>query len=110
MPDSFLPAFELYVVLAIARLGDNAYGVTIRQEIESRTGRSVSVGALFTTLARLEKKGFAESAAGSSESGKRGRPRKYCTLTPAGLQAMRHSLEMLDRMADGLPAAETGGA
>ena len=54
MPGTFLAEFELYVTLAIARLGDGAYGGAIRDEIESRTGRPVSIGALYTTLARLE--------------------------------------------------------
>ena len=53
----FLAEFELYVMLAVARLGDEAYGVTVRREIEGRTGRPVSVGALYATLARLGDKG-----------------------------------------------------
>ena len=58
MPGAFLAEFELYVMLAIARLGDDAYGAVVRQEIESRTSRPVSIGALYTTLARLEDKGM----------------------------------------------------
>jgi PadR family transcriptional regulator PadR len=53
MPGQFLAEFELYVMLAIARLGDDAYGASIRRDIEGRTGRPVSVGALYATLARL---------------------------------------------------------
>lgn len=110
MAGKFLAEFELYVTLAIARLGDEAYGAAMRQEIESRTGRSVSIGALYTTMARLEEKGLLLTRPGASKAGRRGRPRKYCQLTPAGEEAMRHSLEMLERMAEGLRVAGTLGA
>ena len=52
----FVGEFELYVMLALARLGDEAYGVTIRREIEARTGRTIVIGAVYATLARLEEK------------------------------------------------------
>ncbi len=110
MAGKFLAEFELYVTLAVARLGDEAYGAAVRQEIESRTGRSVSIGALYTTMARLEEKRLLLSQPAESEAGRRGRPRKYCQLTPAGEEAMRHSLEMLGRMAEGLQVAGTPGA
>ena len=110
MAGKFLAEFELYVTLAVARLGDEAYGAAVRQEIESRTGRSVSIGALYTTMARLEEKRLLLSQPAESEAGRRGRPRKYCRLTPAGEEAMRHSLEMLGRMAEGLQVAGTPGA
>jgi len=106
----FLAEFELYVSLAVARLADGAYGAAIRQEIESRTGRPVSIGALYTTLARLEEKHFVETRPSVPEPGHRGRPRKYCQLTEAGEEAVRHSLEMLGRMTEGLPVAETSRA
>lgn len=110
MPDLFLPEFELYVALAIARLGDDAYGAAVRQAIESRTGRPVSIGALYTTLARLEAKQLLVSRPSEPEPGQRGRPRKYCRLTSAGEEALRHSMEMLARMSEGLPVAELGKA
>jgi DNA-binding PadR family transcriptional regulator len=110
VPGKFLAEFELYVCLAVARLGESAYGAAVRQEIESRTGRPVSIGALYTTMARLEEKKFLTSLPVEAEPGQRGRPRKYCRLTPAGEEAVRHSLEMLGRMTEGLPVAETGGA
>jgi PadR family transcriptional regulator PadR len=109
VPGKFLAEFELYVSLSIARLGDRAYGAAVRQEIESRTGRPVSIGALYTTMARLEEKDLLRSRPVEAEPGHRGRPRKYCELTPAGEEAVRHSLEMLGRMTEGLPVAETGG-
>ena len=109
MPGKFLAEFELYVSLAVARLGDGAYGGAIRQEIESRTGRPVSIGALYTTMARLEEKELLRSRPVEAAPGQRGRPRKYCELTPQGEEAVRHSLEMLGRMTEGLPVADAGG-
>ena len=102
MPDSFLPEFELYVLLGIARLGDEAYGAALREEIDQRTGRPVSVGALYATLARLVEKGLIEQENRGPESGRRGRPRKYCRLTARGEDAVRHSSRMLLRMMDGV--------
>lgn len=110
MPGKFLPEFELYVMLAVARLDDGAYGASVRKEIEARTGRPVSIGALYATLGRLETKGLVETRTADPEPGKRGRPRKYCTLTPEGEDAVRHSTEMLTRMMDGLQLAEGGRA
>ena len=110
MPGKFLAEFELYVTLAITRLGDEAYGAAVRQEIESRTGRPVSIGALYTTMARLEEKKLLRSRPVEAEEGQRGRPRKYCQLTPEGEEAVRHSLEMLGRMTEGLAVADRGGA
>ena len=105
MPGKFLAEFELYVALAVTRLGDQAYGAAVRAKIESRVGRPVSIGALYTTMARLEAKGWLRTRAAESEPGQRGRPRKYCRLTADGEEAVRHSLEMLGRMAEGLPFA-----
>ena len=111
MPDAFLAEFEMYVMLAIARLGNDAYGLAIRKCIESRTDRQVSVGALYTTLARLEAKGFVHVGDPQATTGKRGRPRKYCALTEEGRVAMNHSVSMLGRMADGAAVgAAFGGA
>ena len=103
MPDLFLAEFEMYVMLAVAQLGDDAYGLAVRNCIETRAGRPVSVGALYTTLARLESKGFLTMSDPDSTGGRRGRPRRYCQLTAEGQYAMRHSLSMLGRMADGVP-------
>ena len=110
MPGKFLAEFEMYVSLAIAQLGEGAYGAAVRQEIEARTGRPVSIGALYTTMARLEEKRLLETTPSEPEAGRVGRPRKYCRLTPEGEEALRHSLEMLGRMADGLTMAGTGQA
>jgi PadR family transcriptional regulator PadR len=94
----FLAEFELYLMLALARLGDNAYGVTIRQEIETRTGRAVSIGAVYATLARLQEKGLVRFHVSDPLPVPGGRSRKYFLLTSKGSQALRHSTAMLRRM------------
>lgn len=109
MPDRFLAEFELYTMLAIARLGDGAYGAAVRQEIRERTGRPVSIGALYATLGRLEQKGLLSTRTEEPQPGQRGRPRKYCTLTGAGDRALEHSVSMLARMTDGLAYGQTVG-
>jgi DNA-binding PadR family transcriptional regulator len=105
----FLAEFELYVMLAVARLGDEAYGVTVRREIEGRTGRPVSVGALYATLARLGDKGMVAFEVSDPRPVPGGRARKYCRLTPEGRQALEHSTSMLSRMMDGVDLAEERG-
>jgi len=101
----FLAEFELYVMLAIARLGDRAYGAAVRREIENRTGRPVSVGALYATLARLGDKGLVEFSISAPEPTRGGRSRKQCALTRAGKGALEHSTEMLTRMMEGVVTA-----
>lgn len=101
MPQLFLAEFEMYVLLAVAQLGHEAYGLAIRKCIEARTGRPVAVGALYTTMARLESKGLLEMREPEQATGKRGRPRRYCSITQTGREAVSHSVEMLNRMADG---------
>lgn len=109
MPGKFLAEFELYVMLAIARLGDDAYGALVRAEIERRTGRPVSIGALYATLGRLADKGLLSFRTVDPMPGKRGRARKYCRLTSKGSDALAHSTEMLQRMMEGVALAGAGG-
>lgn len=108
MGGTFLAEFELYVMLAVARLGDDAYGVAIREEIEEQTGRSVSVGALYATLGRLGDKGLLRFQVSDPRPVQGGRSRKYCRLTPEGEEALGHSASMLSRMMEGLGYAEEG--
>jgi DNA-binding PadR family transcriptional regulator len=109
MPAPFLAEFELYVMLAIAQLGDAAYGARVRQEIERRTSRPVAIGALYTTLARLEEKGLLTLRTSRPAPGQRGRARRYCRLTPRGAEAMKHSAQMLTKMMAGLSWATGRG-
>src|SRR3954453_2636433 len=99
---TFVGEFELYVLAAVAHGGDEAYGVTIRQEIERRTGRTVSIGAVHATLARLEDKGLVRFRVSEPQPVPGGKRRKFFRLTAAGEGALRHSAGMLERMLDGL--------
>lgn len=105
MPGKFLAEFEMYVMLAVARLDEDAYGAALRDEIEARTSRPVSIGALYATLHRLEDKGLVRSRETEPAPGQRGRPRKYYCLTVDGQEALRHSTAMLQRMMDGISLA-----
>jgi DNA-binding PadR family transcriptional regulator len=98
----YVGEFELCVMLALAHLADDAYGVTIRREIETRTGRTVAIGAVYATLARLEGKGLVRFRVSDPQPVQGGRARKYFTLTAAGTRALRHSTAMLARMMAGL--------
>ena len=97
----FLGEFELYVMAALARLGDDAYGMAICREIESASGREVAIGAIYATLTRLEGKGFVRTSTSAPLPVPGGRARRLARLTPAGRAALRHSTQMLARM---LPA------
>jgi DNA-binding PadR family transcriptional regulator len=98
----YLSEFELHVLLAIGRLGDDAYGGAIRREIEARSGRRVWIGPLYTTLARLDDQGLLSAAMGDPLPVRGGRSRRYFRLTAAGARTLRESLAMLDRMRDGV--------
>lgn len=99
---SFLGDFEHLVLLALLRLGDDAYGTTIRRELEARTRRSVSVGALYTALTRLEQKGFVRSRLADPTPERGGRAKRYFVITAAGRGALEHSRALLHAMWDGI--------
>jgi DNA-binding PadR family transcriptional regulator len=98
---TFLGEFEIYVMLALVHLRDRAYGVTIRQEIERRTGRDVAIGAVYATLSRLEEKALVEHELSRPLPVQGGRARKYYTLTAAGERALSHATAMITRMMQG---------
>lgn len=102
MQQDALGEFEQSLLLAIVHLGDHAYGVTIRQEIEERTGRDVAVGALYTSLSRLERKGYVRSEMSDPTPERGGRSKRHFTLKAAGAAALRQSRDRLDRMWKGL--------
>ena len=91
MPDIYLGEFEQMVLLAILRLGDGAYAIPLREEIEARTGRDVARGALYTALERLETKKCVRSSMSDPLPERGGRSRRYYAVTPAGLSALRAS-------------------
>jgi PadR family transcriptional regulator PadR len=94
--------FEQLVLLGVLRLGDEAYGAGIRQEIHARSGRDVSINAVYTTLDRLEGKGLLRSWAGAPTAQRGGRRRKFYALRPAGMTALRQAYRAFNAMADGL--------
>jgi DNA-binding PadR family transcriptional regulator len=97
-------SFEQLVLLAVLRLGPNAYGMTVRRELESRTGQPVSLGAVYTTLERLENKGYLVSRTAEGGPGREGRARRLVTVDGSGVVALQRALDVLDRMRVGVPA------
>jgi len=90
--------FELLVLLAILRLGKDAYGVTIREELERETTRTLTLGTVYKTLGRLEGKGFLQARVGPPTRERGGRRKKLYDLTPVGLEAAQGALADLRRM------------
>jgi DNA-binding PadR family transcriptional regulator len=99
---AYLGEFEHIVLLAVLRLGDTAYGVTVRQEIEIRTGRDVSIGAIYATLSRLETKGLVKSRAGEPTAERGGRAKRLFRVTAHGVRSVNEAQRVLTRMLDGL--------
>ena len=103
MPDrDYLGEFEHIVLLALLRLEDRAYGVTVRQEIEFRTDREVSIGAVYATLDRLETKGYVRSRHGDPTPERGGRSKRFFRVTPRGVAAVNRTQLALLNMTEGL--------
>jgi PadR family transcriptional regulator, regulatory protein PadR len=98
-----LGEFEEIVILTIAILYNEAYGVSVKKEIESRLSRGVSMGALHTALVRLEDKGYIKSFNGEQTEDRMGRPKKYFQLTALGKKAIAHSKETRDQLWKAIP-------
>ena len=98
-----LGEFEELVLLTVGILHGNAYGITIKDEIEERLHRQVSVGALQITLRRLEKKGFLKSSLGESSTARRGRPKLYFAITPYGKRAIEYTRDTRNALWNSLP-------
>jgi DNA-binding PadR family transcriptional regulator len=99
---SSLGEFEKLVMLAVLHLGPEAYGATILQEMEGRTGRAVSAGAVYVALRRLEKKGLVTSRLGQPSPQRGGRPKRFFAVNRAGIEALRRAQEDWAAMASGL--------
>ena len=99
-----LGEFEQLILLALVRLGRKAYGVSMRKEIEARTGRVISAGAIYTALERMENRGFVSSRLGDATPQRRGRPKKFYRLEPAGAEALDRSYSAFAQMAKGMSA------
>ncbi|MEM9326373.1 MAG: helix-turn-helix transcriptional regulator [Bacteroidota bacterium] len=95
--------FEEIVLLTLGILHGNAYGVTIKDEIDQRLGRQVSIGALQNTLLRLEKKGCLASELGDTEASRGGKPKRYFQITSFGRRAMQESRDARDTLWKALP-------
>jgi PadR family transcriptional regulator, regulatory protein PadR len=97
-----LGEFEYLMLTAAARLGDDAYGLAIRQEIEEATGRQCSLGALYTTLDRLELKGLIKTWMGDPTPQRGGRPKRMVQITAQGEQAAAAFYEAVMRVSRGV--------
>jgi PadR family transcriptional regulator len=98
----YLGEFEHIVLLAVLRLDDQAYGVTVRREIEARTKREVSIGAIYATLDRLESKGYVQSRAGDPTPERGGRSKRFFRVTAQGVSAVNRTHRALRRLTEGL--------
>lgn len=101
---TFLGEFEQVVLLAVARLKADAYGMGVRAEIVERTGREVTIGAMYATLDRLVSKGYLRARDESDE----GRPRRFFALTAAGVAALETARELQTRMWAGVRLPKGG--
>ena len=103
MKKFYLGEFEEIVILTVGILYNEAYGVSIKKEIETRLGRNVSVGALQTALKRLEDKGYVKSTEGESTEERAGRPRKYFQITALGKKAIEYSKSTRESLYSAIP-------
>jgi DNA-binding PadR family transcriptional regulator len=94
----YLGEFEELVLLTVAALDDNAYGVSIQQDIETRCDRSISIGALHSTITRLEEKGFLKSWLGGATQERGGRSKRFYEITPAGKRAVSETKSLRDEL------------
>jgi len=88
MTRDHLGRFEHLLLLAVIRLGDDAYGMTIRRELAEHTGREISVGAIYTALSRLEDRGYVQSKLGEPTPERGGKAKRYYRVLPAGKKAV----------------------
>ncbi|MDX1479874.1 MAG: helix-turn-helix transcriptional regulator [Saprospiraceae bacterium] len=98
-----LGEFEEVVLLTVGVLYDNAYGVAIKDEIERRLERTVSVGAMQSALIRMEKKGYLNSRFGEKTNARGGRRKRYYFITPYGKKALQHAREVRNALWKDIP-------
>lgn len=108
MARDYLTDFELMILLAILRVGDEAYGVPIAREIEHTAGRTVVLAAVYTALDRLDANGLVSSVLGEPTPARGGRAKRFFRVTPAGLKAVRQTRRALTRLWDAVPQLEGG--
>lgn len=105
----YLGEFEQMVMLAVARLGDEAYGMAILDEIADRTGTDVAVGSVYSALDRLERQEYVTSEIGDPTPRRGGRAKRFFHLLPAGRSALARARRALDALWDGLELEPDGG-
>ncbi|HET9401297.1 MAG TPA: helix-turn-helix transcriptional regulator [Candidatus Acidoferrales bacterium] len=103
----FLGEFEHLVLLAVLRLGEEAYGMRIRQAIEERTGRRVVIGAVYATLERIVSKGYASTWLADPTPERGGRAKRFFKVEPRGVAALMRSEKALQRMRQGIRIARS---
>ncbi len=101
-----LGEFEQLVLLALIRLEDNAYGMTIRETIAERAGREVAIGQIYAALERLENKGYLDSRVSGPEPIRGGRSKKLYRLTESGSAALGRARRIMAQMEDGLELSD----
>jgi DNA-binding PadR family transcriptional regulator len=100
--------FEIVVLLAVARLGERAYGMAIRREILDTTGRDVTVPAVYVTLDRLGRKGMLSSSKGEATPERGGRAKRFYALEPEGARALHESRRVMDALWSGVDLSAWG--
>lgn len=105
MKDYQLGEFEEVVILTVGILNNTAYSVAIKDEIEARLTRTVSMGALHTALNRMEDKGYLKSYSGEATEERAGRPRRYFEITALGKKAIQYAKQTRDELWNAIPKA-----
>ena len=105
-----LGEFEHLLLAAAIRLGDEAYGVSLKQEIEGRTGRSVTLGGIYPTMDRLETRGLVRSRMGEPTAKRGGRARRLFTVTPLGIEAAERAFHVFRAIWEGVEPEATAGS
>jgi DNA-binding PadR family transcriptional regulator len=108
MGRGLLTDFELMILLAVLRAGDEAYGVSIARDIEATTGRNVLLGAVYAALERLERNGLAASSVGEPTAARGGRAKRYFRVTARGLRAVKDTQKALVALWSGVPQLKGG--
>ena len=103
---SYLGEMELMVLLAVVRLGDDAYGVPISKELLNLAGRDVALGSIYAALDRIQQKGLVTSFLGNPTPERGGRAKRYFRITPGGLRALRMTRTALTNLWSGIPLLE----
>ena len=103
MKGSYLGEFEEVVLLLVAMLGEEAYGLSIRTEFLAQTGRSAAIGAVHSALSRMEKKGFLSSEMGDSSGDRGGRRKRIFSVTASGKSALERSRTLRNNLWNQIP-------